>query len=262
MTVVAGRCRGRLVGASVTPVGDPVAVANFSGAARAAGLTVLARRAPPASLTNAEPPPKRKKKESRKAFADAQAGVADARAASAARRWSGFVAAEDARLARGTSIGFTGYQDAAHDGEIAVATNTPYVLGTVRAPVRIAAYGDTPGAMSALVDVLLGKAKAPGSLPVPVARRRARRLLEGLDQQGGAGAGDAGHHQGGGVVAAQVEALAQVLRHDLDAALLDRQRPDAALAQRRLERLLAVGHLLEHPVGAGERGAERRVAVT
>ena len=79
-----------------------------------------------------------------------------------------FVAAEDARLARGTSIGFTGYQDAAHDGEIAVATNTPYVLGTLGAPVRIATYGDTPGAMSALVDVLLGKATAPGSLPVPV----------------------------------------------------------------------------------------------
>lgn len=167
LTVVAGKCSGRLVGQSVTPVGDAVAVANFSGAARAAGLTVLTRQAPPASLIKAEPRPKRKKKESRKAYVKRKKAwkKRERRRASALNR---FVAAEDARLAKGTSIGFTGYQDAPHDGEIAVATNTPYVLGTLRAPVRIAAYGDTPGAMTALVDVLLGKAKAPGSLPVPV----------------------------------------------------------------------------------------------
>jgi beta-N-acetylhexosaminidase len=29
-------------------------------------------------------------------------------------------------------------------------------------------YGDTPGAMRALVQVLLGRARAPGRLPVPV----------------------------------------------------------------------------------------------
>lgn len=167
LTVVAGKCSGRLVGQSVTPVGDAVAVANFSDAARAAGLTVLTRQAPPASLIKSEPPPKRKKKESRKAYVKRKKAwkKRERRRASALNR---FVAAEDARLAKGTSIGFTGYQDAPHDGEIAVATNTPYVLGTLRAPVRIAAYGDTPGAMTALVDVLLGKAKAPGSLPVPV----------------------------------------------------------------------------------------------
>ncbi|MEO5662745.1 MAG: glycoside hydrolase family 3 N-terminal domain-containing protein, partial [Nocardioides sp.] len=168
LTVVAGRCSGRLVGRSVTPVGDPVAVANFSGAARAAGLTVLVRQAPPASLTKAERAPKRKKKESRKAYAKRKKAwqKRERKRTAALNR---FVSAEDARLARGTGIGFSGYQDAAHDGEIVVATNTPYVLGTVGAPVRIASYGDTPGAMSALVDVLLGKAKAPGSLPVQVA---------------------------------------------------------------------------------------------
>ncbi|UUZ57915.1 hypothetical protein LP418_16335 [Nocardioides sp. B-3] len=155
-------------GSTVTPAGDPVAVANFSGAARAAGLTVLTRQAPPASLVKAEPPPKRKKKESRKAFSRrTKAWRTRERKRSAAL--NSFPAAEDARLARGTNIGFSGYRDAAHDGEIAVATNTPYVLGSVSAPVRIAAYGDTPGAMSAPVDVLLGKAKAPGSLPVKVA---------------------------------------------------------------------------------------------
>lgn len=167
LTVVAGRCTGRLVGGSVAPVGDPVAVANFSGAARAAGLTVLVRRATPASLAAAKPPPKRKKKESRRAFVRRKLAWTSRerrREAALAR----FVAAEDARLARGTSIAFTGFQDAASDGEIAVATNTPYVLGTLQAPVRIATYGDTPGAMSALVDVLVGRARAPGSLPVPV----------------------------------------------------------------------------------------------
>jgi len=167
LTVVAGRCSGRMVGRSVTPVGDPVAVASFSGAARAAGLTVLVRRAVPESLADAEPRPKRKKQESRKDFARRKKAwkKRERRRASALNR---FVAAEDARLARGTNIGFTGYQDSPHDGEIAVATNTPYVLGTLQAPVRIATYGDTPGAMSALVDVLLGEVEATGSLPVPV----------------------------------------------------------------------------------------------
>lgn len=128
VTSVAGECRGRLVGGSVTPVGDPVAVANFAAAAGAAGLEVLTRRAAPSVST----------------------------------------AAEDARLATGTSIAFSGFQDATYDGEVAVATDTPYVLGRVSAPVRLATYGDTPGAMAALVDVLLGRARAPGRLPVEV----------------------------------------------------------------------------------------------
>jgi len=49
-----------------------------------------------------------------------------------------------------------------------VATDTPYVLADSDAPVKIALYGDTPGAMHALVRVLLGKAPAPGKLPVRV----------------------------------------------------------------------------------------------
>jgi beta-N-acetylhexosaminidase len=52
--------------------------------------------------------------------------------------------------------------------DVAVATDTPYVLGRSRAPVRIATYGDTPGAMASLVDVLLGDVPAPGRLPVVV----------------------------------------------------------------------------------------------
>lgn len=168
LTSVAGACRGRLVGPTVTPVGDPVAVANFAGAAGAAGLEVLTRRAAPASLTTAEPAPKRAKKEKVRAFERRRTAwrAREKRRVAALARWT---ADEDRRLARGTRIGFTGFQDATYDGEVAVATNTPYVLGTVAAPVRLATYGDTPGAMSALVDVLLGRARAPGRLPVEVA---------------------------------------------------------------------------------------------
>lgn len=168
VTVVQGPCSGRLVGPAVSPAGDAVAVANFAVAARAAGVTVLLRRAAPAGLSSAEPPPERKKRESRRAFRQRK----QAWRARERRREAGlarFVAAEDARLAGGTGIGFSGYGDAPADGEVAVATDTPYVLGAVSAPVRIATFGDTPGAMSALVDVLLGRAQAPGSLPVTVA---------------------------------------------------------------------------------------------
>ena len=76
---------------------------------------------------------------------------------------------EDARVAAGTAIGFTGYHDTPVDGAIAVATDSPWVLGRVSAPTRIATYGDSPGAMEALVAVLRGDAPAPGRLPVKVA---------------------------------------------------------------------------------------------
>ena len=51
---------------------------------------------------------------------------------------------------------------------VLVATGTPYLLGYADEPVEIATFGTTPGAMSALVNVLRGQAPAPGSLPVPV----------------------------------------------------------------------------------------------
>ncbi|QIK75447.1 glycoside hydrolase family 3 protein [Nocardioides piscis] len=167
LTMVSGACGTRHVSGSVTPVGDPVAVTNFSAAARAAGLTVLTRRPAPAAVAVAEPAPRRKKKEAVKAF-ERRKRAWQARERRRTAALARFEAAEDARLAAGTNIGFTGYQDATHDGEVAVATNTPYVLGAVAAPVKVAAFGDTPGAMSALVDVLLGRARAPGTLPVAV----------------------------------------------------------------------------------------------
>ena len=69
----------------------------------------------------------------------------------------------------GTSGVLLGYGDSARRGDVVVSTDTPYVLGQSRARTKIAAYGDTPGAMRALVEVLLGRHRAPGHLPVSVA---------------------------------------------------------------------------------------------
>jgi beta-N-acetylhexosaminidase len=112
VTVVAGRCRGPLVGRSVRGVGDPSAVAAFHRAARRAGL----------------------------------------------------------RTGAGATVALIGYRGAPRSADIVVSTDTPYVLSGSRArTAKVALYGDTPGAMRALVDVLRGKAQAPGRLPVPVA---------------------------------------------------------------------------------------------
>jgi beta-N-acetylhexosaminidase len=68
----------------------------------------------------------------------------------------------------GTSVALLGYGASARRADVVVATDTPYVLGQSRARSKIATFGDTPGAMRALVDVLVGRARAPGRLPVRV----------------------------------------------------------------------------------------------
>ena len=68
----------------------------------------------------------------------------------------------------GTVVRLLGYGDPAGRGDVVVALDRPYVLGASRAPVRLATYGSTTGALSALAAVLAGKATAPGHLPVPV----------------------------------------------------------------------------------------------
>ena len=167
VTVVSGPCAGRLVAGSVHAYGDPGAVAGFSAAAGRAGLPVLVRRAAPANLTRAAAEPERRKKERKRAFRKRHRAwkAAEERRV---RKLAAWTAREDARLAVGTPVGFTGFHDAPVDGEIAVATDSPWVLGRVGAPTRIATYGDTPGAMNVLVEVLLGRARAPGRLPVTV----------------------------------------------------------------------------------------------
>lgn len=68
----------------------------------------------------------------------------------------------------GDSVALLGYGAAPATASVVVALDTPYVLAASRARVRLATYGDTPGVMAALVDVLLGRARAPGRLPVAV----------------------------------------------------------------------------------------------
>jgi beta-N-acetylhexosaminidase len=167
VTVTDGACSGRLVGDVVHAYGDPGAVATFTPAAQAAGITVLARRSPPADLTSAKPRPDRRKKERKRAY-QRRVRAWETAEARRERRLDAWQASEDARLAAGTQIGFTGYRDAPVDGQVAVATDSPWVLGRVTAPTRIATYGDTPAAMQVLVEVLTGQAPAPGRLPVDV----------------------------------------------------------------------------------------------
>ena len=140
LTSVAGPCTGRLVDGPVVPLGGAVAVANFRAAAAAAGL-------PLGTVTYEKPPrpPKRKKKQ--------------------LQRWRRI---EPTRVYHGTPLALVGYRGAPSSAPVVVATDAPYVLGQVRAGVRLATYGETPGAMAALVDVLLGREAAPGRLPVDV----------------------------------------------------------------------------------------------
>ncbi len=70
----------------------------------------------------------------------------------------------------GTTVALVGYGGSATSADVVVSTDTPYVLGPSSAgTAKIALYGDTPGAMRALVDVLLGETRALGRLPVRVA---------------------------------------------------------------------------------------------
>ncbi|MDT0202045.1 glycoside hydrolase family 3 N-terminal domain-containing protein [Nocardioides sp. AE5] len=85
-----------------------------------------------------------------------------------ARRLEAAARAAGVPLGRGKTVALAGPGRAAPRADIVVATDTPYVLGRSDAPVRIATYGETPAAMEALVAVLTGRARAPGTLPVEV----------------------------------------------------------------------------------------------
>ena len=168
ITVTDGACSGALVGGTVHPYGDAGAVGTFAAAAIGAGLTVLQRRSPPDRLGTAAPRPERRATEGKRRYRKRVRAWRKSEA-SRVRRLDAWNAREEARLSAGTAIGFSGLHDAPVDGDIAVATDSPWVLGQVGAPTRIATYGDTPAAMEVLVEVLLGRAAAPGRLPVKVA---------------------------------------------------------------------------------------------
>jgi beta-N-acetylhexosaminidase len=158
ITVAAGPCRGPLAEATVSPAGDADAVGAFTPVAQSAGLRVLLPRTPPPRLTRAEPRPERPAL--RKRWRARERRRAD--------RLTTWLDREEARLAQGTRIAFGGYGDGGVSGDVAVAVDAPYLLGASDAPIRIATYGETPGAMGALVAVLEGNAPAPGRLPVAV----------------------------------------------------------------------------------------------
>ena len=168
VTVASGPCRGALVDGAVVASGDPEAVSAFVGAAQDAGVDVLVPRSAPARLASGRDRPDRRAQEAAGGYRErlARWRAAEERRRDALADWQ---AAEDRRLGDATIVAFAGYGDGPVAGEVAVATDTPYALAGSEAPVRIATYGTTPGAMTALVDVLTGDATAPGRLPVPVA---------------------------------------------------------------------------------------------
>ncbi len=161
LTSVAGPCRGDIAPDRPIPLGEPVAVANFRLAAERAGLALgsidyvkPAKPRPPK-----KPKPKASKKERRsydKAVRQHQRDL---------ERWR---KVKPTPVLRGTRVDLVGAGAATPSGDYVIAVDTPYVLGRSSARVRLATYGDTLGAMTALVAHLQGKAPAPGTLPVPV----------------------------------------------------------------------------------------------
>ena len=58
--------------------------------------------------------------------------------------------------------------DLSADAEITVAMDTPYLLASARSPMLLATYSSSALSMAALADVIAGKAKPTGTVPVPV----------------------------------------------------------------------------------------------
>ncbi|MRJ76294.1 beta-N-acetylhexosaminidase [Aeromicrobium sp. SMF47] len=79
-------------------------------------------------------------------------------------------AAEEAGLpvGAGTTVVFLGPGSSGGSGDVVVSTDAPYGLASSAAPTKIALYGRGVPAMRALVQVLQGKARAQGQLPVDV----------------------------------------------------------------------------------------------
>jgi beta-N-acetylhexosaminidase len=72
----------------------------------------------------------------------------------------------------GAVVHLVGYGDDADDlrtdAAVTVAMDTPYVLSGARSPVLLATYSSGPLSLTALADVLAGRAAAPGRSPVAV----------------------------------------------------------------------------------------------
>jgi beta-N-acetylhexosaminidase len=163
LTSVAGPCEGAVGPSRPIPVGNATAVANFRVAAQAAGLPLghVDQVKPPRPGGAPARPPRKAKPKVKRAYR--QALAQHRRELARWRRTPPKV------VYRGTPVALVGADDPVPSASYVVAVDAPYVLGRTDAGIRIATYGDTVGAMSALVAFLQGRAPAPGRLPVPVA---------------------------------------------------------------------------------------------
>lgn len=126
--------------------GEPGSHADESQALSAKAATVVAHPCPVPKITAVAP-----------------SGSSDAVAAFR-------IAAEEAGLplGSGTSVAFVGPSVPAASADVVVSIDTPYGLARSSAPTKVALYGRDVPAMRALVDVLLGDARALGKLPVDI----------------------------------------------------------------------------------------------
>ncbi|GAA2223919.1 glycoside hydrolase family 3 protein [Micromonospora olivasterospora] len=72
----------------------------------------------------------------------------------------------------GTKVHLVGYGDGAGDlsadAAVTVAMDTPYLLARAKSPTLLATYSSSPASMTALANVLAGRAEPTGRSPVPV----------------------------------------------------------------------------------------------
>jgi beta-N-acetylhexosaminidase len=161
LTSVAGPCEGGSMPSSPVPFGDATAVANFRAAAQSAGVAL--GRVEYVRAPRPQPPTEPRKRASKKERRAYRRALAEHREELA--RWR---RVPPRQVIHGTRVDFVGDGDPVPASSYLVAVDTPYVLGRSAAPVRVATYGDTIGAMTALVAFWQGRAPAPGRLPVAV----------------------------------------------------------------------------------------------
>lgn len=72
----------------------------------------------------------------------------------------------------GTRVHLVGYGDGSADlsadAAVTVAMDTPYLLAKAKSPTLLATYSSGRASMTALANVLAGKARPAGRSPVPV----------------------------------------------------------------------------------------------
>ena len=160
LTSVAGPCAGRLIPARVRVEGPAGAVAAFDRTMAARGVTIAQdtrKRVRDGFKTKMV---RGKKKFVRRKVVRPDGTVIRKRVPK--YRWVTVLA--DAPTV--ALVGTDGRTPRASD--IVVALDRPAVLGRSSARVKLATYGETPAAILALADVLMGQQKAPGHLPLAV----------------------------------------------------------------------------------------------